>query len=304
MATRDVRFYRIVSEAHEAFSQDLDFGELLNSVASLPLEGAYVKLDRFEVLGMAYFPPPGPGARGTVPLLVLDRIDRDPRLRIQRARAYRPLTLDEDETLAEPTFFALFPDNVLAVMRNSGSAPGVSSLRDYVNTLELLSERIAIVPLADRNAMRAIHDIDTLTRFDFAVGGDVNLDVFGQESLLARTIRSAREQLGSVQVELSVKLSPRGPHDASDALKDEIETIVRNPEAREALAKAEFAYRRLEDGRAHTYNLLNEAVAKGGEVDLNPDTSKPTEPSAAEGIFKVYQALYDDIRSAIKSAVE
>lgn len=301
MAERSVRFYEIVTEAHEHIAQPLPWDDLMDAVSTLPDAEAYVKLNRLEVLGSIYKPPRGAGARGRVPLLMLDRIDRDVRLRIERRRNYRPLALNEDETLAEPAFFALFDRNVLGVMRNSGNAPGVASLRDYINRLELFSEKIQIVPLADANALRALRDVETLTRFDFAVGADVNAEVFGAAPFIRRTIQAVRGELGGVYMEVTVKISPTGQHETAESARDQIEDVIQS-DAAGYFDKASMRYRRLEDGRADAYDFINEAVAHGGEVDLDPETSKPTEVSASEGLYAVYQDLYDDIQSALNSA--
>src|SRR4051812_29633096 len=118
---RTVRFFEITTEQGLRLPGDLPFSDILDAVNDLTEEDAYIGVGSMEVLGSVY--RPYTGARPAVPLLALDRITRDPRIRIERRRNYRPLQLLEDETLAEPTFFSLFPRNVLAILRNSGSAP-------------------------------------------------------------------------------------------------------------------------------------------------------------------------------------
>lgn len=299
MAERQVRFFEVVTQAREHIGADLAFDELLDEVIQLPDEKAYVQLHSLEVLGSIYQPPSAIKIP-RVPMLMLDRIDRDVRLRIERRRNYRPLALADDETLAEPTFFAMFPRNVLAMMRNSGSSPGVASLRDYINKLELVSEPIEIIPLTDTNAIRALRDVGTMTRFDFAVGADVVADTFDRAPFIRSVIQSFRQELGAVSIEVSVKISPRGASSSAEATRDQVESVVTSP-AVAHMSKAAMHYRRLEDGKAQTYDFVNEAVAHTGSVELDPETSKPTEVSASEGIARAYSDLYDDIQASLNS---
>jgi hypothetical protein len=299
VAERTVRFYELVSDDKQRLPNQLDFGGLRELVRDVPDDEAYVQISRMELLGSIYAPPRGAGRRPTVPLIALDRITRDVRLRIERRRNYRPLTLAQDETLAEPTFYSIFDKNVLGVMRNSGSAPGPASFRDYVNKLNFFDEDIGIAPLSDPNIIRALTDVEVLTKFEFAVGADVTADVFGQSQLVAGAIRHVREELGNVAIEVSVKLSPT-QSGASEKTLDQVRGFTQS-DAMAFVDKASISYRRLEDGRADTYDFLNEAVALPVEVVLNEDTSQPTEPSAAEAMALAYNDLYDDIRSALKS---
>ena len=110
---RTIRFYRIVNEEHLPFPNEFPFQDLQDAVIDLTDEDAYVKLNLMELLASAWKPPSGAGARRRVPLLAIDRITRDPQLRIERRRRYRPLVLSEGENLADPTFYAVFDDGVL-----------------------------------------------------------------------------------------------------------------------------------------------------------------------------------------------
>ncbi|TDC28809.1 hypothetical protein E1211_27210 [Micromonospora sp. 15K316] len=299
MAQRTVRFYQILNSAKERFPNKLPFDDLLDAVAELPDEEAYVSVARMELLGSSYNPSPS-GATRAVPLITLDRITRDVSLRIERRRNYRPLVLGDDETLAEPAFYSVFEDNVLAVMRNSGSAPGTASFRDYINKLELIDGGIEVVPLADRNTLRALADIGTLTKFTLAVGPDVNAEVFGTDSSVTGFIRHARQRLGYVAIEVSVAIAPKGQNDAAEIAYHDIESLATS-DAIGFVDKAEIRYRRMYDGKSRTYDLLQEAVAQSVDVELDQGKSQPEMMSAARAIAAAYDDLYDDIRSAINS---
>jgi hypothetical protein len=286
MAERTVRFYEIVNENQERLPEQLDYEGLRELVRDVPDDEAYVTVSRMELLGSVYEPPRGAGTKPAVPIIAIDRITRDVRLRIERRRNYRPLTLEQDETLAEPTFYSIFDSNVLGVMRNSGSAPGPASFRDYVNRLNFLDADLAIAPLADVNIVRALTDVEVLTKFEFAVGADVTADVFGESELVSGAIRHVREELGNVAIEVTVKLSP-SQSGASEKALAQVRNFTQSPSIA-FVDKASIGYRRLEDGRADTYDFLNEAVALPVDVVLNDDTSQPTEPSAAEAMSQAY----------------
>lgn len=300
MAERTVRFFEITDEHGQRLPGDLPFADMLTEVDAVTDDDAYIDVgSSMEVLGSTYRPSSS-GPRPAVPLLALDRITRDVRLRIERRRNYRPLQLLEDETLAEPSFFSILPRNVLAMLRNSGSAPGVVSFRDYINQLGILDAKIGIAPLVDRNAARALADVGTLTRLTVAVGADANPEDFDGSPMIAAVIRDARRRLGAIGFEFTVKIAPKGQHEASDNAVEEIRQLATDPRAIISATKAQIAYRRLENGRADTYDFINEAVTQAADVDLEPETSQPTERSVAEAIAKLHnEDLYDDIQSAL-----
>lgn len=300
VAKRTVRFYEIVNARKERLPEQIPFEGLRNAIRDLDNDEAYVELARMELLGSAY---DGPRAvHRSEPLIALDRITRDVHLRIERRRNYRPLALEEDENLAEPSFFTIFDRNVLGVMRNSGSAPGPASFRDYVNTLGLLTEDIDVVPLADSNSLRALRDVDRLTRVVFAVGADVNAEVFGSSSpLVGGAVRQIRQQLGFVAIEVSLKLSPISGREANELALKEVSSLVTS-DSMGYVDKAEIGYKSMDDGRSHSYDFIDEAVATQTEVELNDTLGQPTEASASEAMAEAYDLLYEDIRSALNAA--
>ncbi|MBE9938918.1 hypothetical protein [Cellulosimicrobium cellulans] len=293
-----MRFYVITNRRKELLPADLPFEEMRESVRAIPDSDAYVQLERTEVLGSAYDLEGSARGRRAVPVIALDRIERDVRLRVERHRNYRPLILGDDEALAEPTFYSIFPRNVLGVMRNSGQSPTHASFRDYVNKLELLSEPIEVLPLADQDAFRALGEVGTLTRMNVAVGPEVSADVFEASPYIRDSIRLAREQLGYVTVEIQVKIKPSG-HDAeAEATLTELRGLLESG-AIARTERAEMAYRSILNGRARSYDFIDEAVVTQATVTLDPDTSKPTEPSAAEAMALAFDSVYDDIYSAL-----
>jgi hypothetical protein len=298
---RIIRFYQIVDEKQFPFPNAFPFEELQDLVNGLPDDEAYVQLSRMELLGSSWKPGRGVGARRSVPLLAIDRITRDPQLRIERQRNYRPLVLGNNENLADPSFYAVFNDNVLAVMRTSGLAPGPASFRDYVNYLNVCDPPIAVIPLVDGNAARALAEVGTLTRMTVAVSPDVNAEIFSQSPMIFDAIRSARRNLGSVSVEVSVKIAAKGQSRAAEEAHRQISTLVTS-DALGFMDKAEIGYRRLEDGMADTHDFIQEAITKSAIVDLDAQTGQPAEPSVAEAMASAYDSRYDDIRSALRPA--
>lgn len=295
---RIIRFYRIVNEEKLPFPNAFPFEDLQDVVAGLPDEEAYVQFDRMELLGSSWKPSRGAGARPRAPLLVLDRITRDPQLRIERQRNYRPLVLGSGESLADPTFYAMFADNVLGVMRTSGLAPGPASFRDYINYLNVYKPPIAVVPLVDGNAMRALAQVGTLTRMTVAVGPDVDAGAFSGSRMIFDAIRSARRDLGNVSVEVTVKIAAKGQYAAAEEAHRQVASIVTS-DALGYVDKAEISFRRLEDGRADTHDFVQEAITQSAVVELDDRTGQPGESSVAEAMAAAYNSLYEDIRSAL-----
>ncbi|MFD1541542.1 DUF6731 family protein [Nonomuraea guangzhouensis] len=275
------------------------FEELRAAISELPDHAAYVKIARMEILGSTHEVSRGAGAKPEVPLVILDRINRAPSVRIERRRNYRPLILEDDETLAEPAFYSIFDNNILAIMRNDGSAPGPASFRDYVN--RLTSEPIEISSLVDRNALRALHNVRTLTKLHIEVGPDVVAEVFSSSRLIAEPLDILRRRLGSVGIEVSLKMSPKGPSDTSEQVLQDVRSLVEGS-GLSYVEKAQINYRSLEDGRAKMYDFLSEAVTTSVDVDLDARTNQPTELSAAQSLADAYDKLYEDIRAAYQAA--
>lgn len=300
MAERSVRFYVVTNEHREFLPSLLPFDDMRDDVRALEDSDAYVKLDRVEVLGSAYDPSGSALGRRAVPVLALDRIEREVRLRIERRRNYRPLVLADDETLAEPTFYSLFGDNVLAVMRNNGQSPTSAAFRDYVNKLEILSAPIDVIPLADKDAVRALRDVQTLTRMRIAVGPEVGADAFSDSPYIADSIALARRRLGHVTVEIEIKVKASGHQSEAEAAFGELRNVIESG-AIEIVDKAEMTYRRLEDGRARTFDFVDEAIVTQCPVTIDEDTAKPTEASAAEALAEAYDKMYDDIQYALNA---
>jgi len=296
---RVIRFYRIVDENQDPFPNPFPFTELQEAIDALPDKDAYVALNRMELLGSSWSPPSGAGARPSVPMLAIDRITREPQLRIERRRHYRPLVLGEGENLADPTFYAAFADGVLAVLRTSSLAPGAASFRDYVNHLEIVKPAIAVSPLVDSNSVRALGQVGTLTQVTLAVGPDVSEEAFSGARMIYDAIRGARSALGSVTIEVSVKIKAKGQAAAAEEAHKELSSIVTSP-ALGFAEKAYIKYRRLEDGRAATYDFIQEAITQTAVFEIDATTRQPVEASVAEGFAAAYDTLYEDIRSALR----
>jgi hypothetical protein len=253
-----------------------------------------------ELLGSSWKPRIGVGSQRRVPLIALDRITRNPQLRIERQRQYRPLVLGDSENLADPTFYSIFDNGVIGILRVSNQAPGPASFRDYVNHLEIVKPSIAIVPLVDRNALRALGDIRTLTKFTVRVMPDASEDLFRNSGMIFDAVRSARRNFGGVGVELIVRIRPTGQDEAAEEAHRQITNLV-TTEALGHIEKAKITYRRLEDGKAAMHDFLNELITESVVVDVDTDTGQPAEASVSEAMAAAYDALYEDIHSALRS---
>lgn len=204
----------------------------------------------------------------------------------------------EAAVLADPTFFSVFDDGVIGILRISELSPGAASIRDYVNHLEMIKPPIAIIPLVDSNAVRALGDVGTLTKLIVRVLPDASEDIFGRSPLFYDTIRSTRRNLGAVGVELTVKIRPKGQAEAAEEAHREISNIV-TTEALGHTDKAYIKYRRIEDGKADAHDFLQEAITQTVAVEIDTNTGQPAEASVSEAMAAAYDALYDDIRSAL-----
>ena len=295
MPQSTVRFYELLTKDDCQFP-DIDIEALLDKVANMPDREAYVKLARMELLGSIHSPQVGRAPQ--CPLIILDRITRHVMMRIESQREYRPLVLGENDTIAEPTHVGLFPGNVLGIMRQSGQAPGPSSVRDFINTASLFDEEIAVRPLVDGNALRALADVGTMTRLNLELDPDAASKVTGGAKFLADIMELFRRNLPGVSVGLDLKLSARGPEEVSQKAYDAV-TELHQKNALGAAQRAQIGYRRLEDGRADSYDFLSESVSQAVEVELDEERGGPNNARASEAIMDAYNSQYDDIRSAL-----
>jgi hypothetical protein len=290
---REVRFYELVTTAGERFD-DLDPMDLIGVVDAIPAADAYVTIARTELLGSTYRPTRGSAAP---PLLVLDRITREVRIRIENRRHYRPLELRPGDTLAEPTHIGLFPRNVLGLLRSTGTAPGPASVREFLNAA-YFEDEVAIRPLVDTNALRALAQVGKLTKIDVALDPGATAEVMGTDGFLAEAFDVFRRRTGDAQVEFILKFDPKGRTDVSELAFEELQSLYERGGLNSA-RKASMSFRRLEDGRADTFDFLNESVAHAIDVDIDDDTGGPSNLSASEGIQAAYDLLRDDIQSAL-----
>src|SRR4051794_34071238 len=189
MVQRTVRFFEVL-DAHGNQFPDLDWDELLTGVRRMPNTQAYVRVARMELLGSAFHP--GRGGKRACPMLILDRITREARMRIENQRRYRPLELQEGDTLAEPTHYGLFSGNVVGMLRAGTHTPGPASLRDFINAAGLLDAEVTVKALADLNAMRALGSVGNLTRLEVEMDAASASQVLESQSLLGQVFDTFR----------------------------------------------------------------------------------------------------------------
>jgi hypothetical protein len=230
-------------------------------------------------------------------MIIVDRITRDVRMRIEHGRRYRALELDEGDTIAEPTHVGLFERNVVGIMRQTGQSPGPASLRDFLN-YAVFDEEMTIRPLVDRDALRALAGVGKLTRINLELDADTAAEVGGPANFLADAIRTFKQNLPGVSVELALKFSPNGPEDTSDRALG----MVRQLFTRNALGSAQRAnikYRRIEDDRSDSFDFLAQAVAQEVEVEIDSAGGGPSNARVSEAIREAYDKQYEDILSAL-----
>lgn len=296
MPKLNVRFYELLTKDENQFP-DIDIDSLLDAVAAIPDKDAYVKLARMELLGSTHAPQ-GAGRAPQAPLIVLDRITREVRMRIESGRQYRALSLEKGDTIAEPTHIGLFPRNVVGIMRQTGQSPGPASFRDFLNEAGLFDDGLTIRPLVDGNALRALSNVEKITKVNLELDADTAAAVGGPAKFVADALSILRNNLPGVSVELALKFSPKGPDESSEAALGAVRALHEG-NAFGSAQRASIAFRRLEDHRADSFDFLTEAVAQAVEVDTDDERGGPNNARASEAIMEAYNDQYDDILSAL-----
>lgn len=303
MSERTVRFYEIVNSERERLPEDINFEDLMYLVQNLPESEAYVSTRTMELLGSVHVPADDGHLFSGSPVVALDRITRNPRIRIERKRNYRPLILDDDENLAEPTFFSIFPRNVIGVMRNSGSAPSVASIREYLNKIQGAGPGFELMPLVDRNYIRALANIDTLTKVDIEVGPEVVAEVFPENSTIRGQLRALNSSLGAVGFQFQIKMKAKEFAEQSEQMHSELSELVEFGSFVYA-ERAKIAYKDIETKKMADFDFINESVAVSVSVETDSDTGQPSEQSVSHAMSRAYSDALDDVRSALRGVGE
>lgn len=296
MAQLTVRFFEILSKDEQQFP-DIDVDGLLDAVANMPDQDAYVQLARMELLGSTYAENQG-GRAPQCSMIILDRITRYVQMRIENRREYRPLELGENDTIAEPTHIGLFARNVLGIMRGSGQAPSPACVRDFLNTARLLDEEITVKPLVDANALRALSDVGKLTKLSLELDPETVAQVTGAPGFLTEAFGLFGRELPGASASIVLKFWRSGPDENADRALQAVQTLY-DQNALETAHRAQIGYRRLEDGRAAAYDFLSEYVCHGVEVEMDEERGGPNPARASEAIRDAYERKHDDILSAL-----
>lgn len=286
---------------HQHFVSQFPFTYVGNSINALPEIDAYVELQSMEVLGNFYIPATGIGNQ--VPIITLDKITRDPQIRIENHRVMRPFVLAGDENLAEPTFYSFFPNNVLAVMRNGQASPTTSSIRDYVNHLQLRGvPEIDVIPLVDRERLATFADMAKVKKFTFAVGSQVNASVFNDSISIKKIIADVRQNLGFVEIEMTIKASDGSENQTSENVKSLIGGLLNNSEAMDSLGKAQVSYVSEESGTTQVFDFLSEMIVMQIELETD-DRRLPSIEAVAKEMKHSYTAMTAQIQEAVEGMI-
>jgi len=296
---RNIKFFLIVDELGEIFEDEFPLVSVGEQIEEIPEADSYIELRTMTVLGTFYNPPIG--SRSYVPMIMVDSIDANPQIRVETHRIMTPLPLGTDQNIAEPTYFSVFPNNVLAVMRNKSSSPMVSTFRDYINKLELPGlSKISIIPLVDKERLIAFQDIKRVKKFTFAVGRDINSAVFEDATGVKSIIDKVRDNFGQVDFEIVLKPSNDPGNNSPGIIKNTINQLLHRDQSVDLLNKASVSYVSEEFGSSLEYDFLREMITM--EVNLEPGETGLLSPEAVSREMKhAHRQLLPQIDIALES---
>ncbi len=230
MAQRSVQFFHLVDEDGYDFPNELPTERILEYVEDLSDEQAYwySRTARMELLGDVYWT----SDRDKTPMLILNRISRDVRLRLERQRTFRDFRLDEGETLADPAFVAFFRRNVVGIMR-SGAAPGAARLAEYVNKVVPFPKPVRVDPLRMPDTVQQLQqESELITAFEFRMPGSVGqVERSGTPPFVRDVLEDTLRGVGTPKsVAVRVVLDPRGNvQEQSDRLLSTATALMSGP---------------------------------------------------------------------------
>ncbi len=258
MAQRSVQFFHLVDEDGYYFPNELPTERILEYVEDLNDEQAYwySRTARMELLGDVYWT----SDRDKTPMLILNRITRDVRLRLERQRTFRDFKLDEGENLADPAFVAFFPRNVVGIMR-AGAAPGAARLAEYVNKVVPFPKPVRVDPLRMPDTVQQLQqESELITAFEFRMPGSVGqLERSGTPPFVRDVLEDTLRGVGTPKsVAVRVVLDPRGNvQEQSDRLLSTASALMSGPGG-DLVEVAKVNYRRSDDGGADELDLLKQ----------------------------------------------
>lgn len=345
---RELQFFEILSdvrgEGRSVGALEIDWDEIFGFFATLPTlieiaedaedgEGAVddaaaddlphapppastiLQRTQFMLHGELWRPPPG--AQDMAPVLILTKVRKDAGKPIAQnflSGVKRVIPMTDNEGIAHESHIAFLPGNVVAIIQNGRSSPGVAQLEPYLRDVMGL-QSITVAPLSfgdptDRigRAGATVYRVSSqLPPREEAVHAalDANQRLRATAANVPDLVMATLyEALGrSVHAELHIWVEEDAPTAAKTNVRQYTEELAARPEeARPDKIRVKVD----EAGGESTFDLLKNLLAASVTVKLQKftaiqdDDAWVMDPRSTSGTFLAkYRELQDEVRASI-----
>lgn len=304
--SKRVQFYEIRGENLERLKQ-LDYASEFFDVIDVLPTGAP---DHWEnergvrARGRRYQPGDEAGTqqRERVPLLVIDRVHREPAFKYhQRGQYSDHRFVDEEQEFAEPKFLAFFERNVVATFQGGLRMPMVQAC---LNTWRAAQNRASIVfePVIDFERLQRMQTVDSVARLRVAMPADMAAELYKQrQTPIARMLKTQANRQAIVS--LNLEIDP-ADEEGMEEMREELAFLLEDDDTYATLSRSsdtavEATYYEEDSGRARSHNFLGQVLGVSVRVDIPEPEKGPEAHHASEALAKAYARRQEVLASVV-----
>ncbi len=293
---RRVRFYEVRGENGERLQEVRDLEQhFYDVVSTLPKSARehWQSASGLRVRGRVYRPDLGATAR--VPLVIIDRVHREPQFGYVTGGSYRDHAFDDADTeFAEPKFVAFFERNIAATFT---AGVRISVVEAALTTWRVAQglQPVTLQPITDTDRLAKLLEVRGVGRLAVSMPADVARSVYrNRRSSMADFFRSRGAREGQISVTLNVDVADLT---GTDELLDELQFLVQDDETYAAVAGAERAEITAtyygEQGGRRSEDFLGQELAHSVSVPIDEPEAGPQPHVASEALHRAYEKKRD-----------
>ncbi len=240
--------------------------------------------------------------RPRVPLLILDRVHREPAFKYHRRGDYTDHSFhDDDQEFAEPKFLAFFPRNVLATFQGGLRMPMVQACLNTWRSREGLAP-VMFEPVIDFERLERLRSVHTVARLQVKLPARLAAEVYRErDTPLARMFKTQDHR--QAVVSLSLDMDP-ADEVGMEELREELAFLVEDDDlyaevSRSADSVVEATYYEEDSGRARSHNFLGQVLGVSVSVDIPEPEKGPEAHHASEALARAYERRREAVTAVV-----
>jgi hypothetical protein len=223
LAKKTVRFFRAVDTHGRPPAKRIPWNDWLQDIDGLDNDSARVKAGKDdELLGVPWY-------GGDLPdLLLVCKVRRGSSMPLLEVnRKFRRIRAAAGEGIAEASHVALYPGNVVAVMRD-GYSPSHVRVAEYLNGVLGLDPELKLEPAYRRNVRRKLAEVDVVQLVHLKFTSDQVRALAQRVPRLHRMIGRMNQDYGQLIATLDLRVPGRHGYDEESAkLLEDVRALVR-----------------------------------------------------------------------------